>query len=162
MRILLDTNILTRLVEPGHARHREALDATRTLGLQGHTLCIVPQNLYEFWVVATRPTSGNGLGKTAAETATELAGLKSLFTLLDDTPALYPEWERLVATHAVIGKTAHDARLVAAMLVHGITHLLTFNDADFRRYTGVTVLTPAQVLATPPVIPAPPPIPPPP
>jgi predicted nucleic acid-binding protein len=80
MRILLDTNILTRLIEPGHAMHRDALDATRTLGTQGHTLCIVPQNLFEFWVVCTRPTANNGLGKTAAEAAAELSGLKSLFT----------------------------------------------------------------------------------
>ena len=50
----------------------------------------------------------------------------------------------------VIGKNAHDARLVAAMRVHGVTHLLTFNDQDFARYTGITVLTPAAVFAPPP------------
>ncbi len=29
----------------------------------------------------------------------------------------------------------HDARLTAAMLVHGLTHILTFNISDFARYT---------------------------
>ena len=70
--------------------------------------------------------------------------------LLDDIPAILPMWESLVTTHAVLGKNAHDARLVAAMLVHGVTHLLTFNDQDFRRFTAVTVLTPAAVLVPPP------------
>lgn len=143
---LLDTNILTRLVEPGHATHRAALDAVKLLAGRGHKLCIVPQNLYEFWVVSTRPTGVNGLGRTAAETAAELAQLKALFVLLDETPSVYGAWERLVAATSVAGKNAHDARLVAAMMVHGLTHLLTFNAQDFRPYAAITVMTPSEVL----------------
>ncbi len=149
MNILLDTNILTRLAEPGHAMHRQALDATAALRFQGHTLCIVPQTLYECWVVSTRPASVNGLGKTGTEAAAELASLKSLFLLLPDTAAMLSIWEQLVTTNAVLGKNAHDARLAAAMLSHGVTHLLTFNDQDFVRFAGITVLTPAAVLAPP-------------
>ncbi len=146
MSYLVDTNILTRLAEPGHPKHQQALDAVKHLVGVGHTLHIVPQNLYEFWVVCTRPTSVNGLGKTAAEAATELANLKGLFRLLDETPVLYGVWERLVAGTPVIGKNAHDARLVAAMMVHGLTHLLTFNTKDFPRYSGITAVEPANVL----------------
>jgi hypothetical protein len=29
------------------------------------------------------------------------------------------------------------------MLAHGITHLLTFNTSDFRRYTQLTLIDPA-------------------
>ena len=43
---------------------------------------------------------------------------------------------------------AHDARLVAAMSVHGINHLLTFNIADFKRYPAITVLSPNSVLSS--------------
>jgi predicted nucleic acid-binding protein len=74
-----------------------------------------------------------------------MTGLRTRFRLLDDTPAILPEWERLVVAHSVLGKNAHDARLVAAMRVHGVTHLLTFNDGDFRRFAGITVLTPASI-----------------
>lgn len=155
MRVLLDTNIQLRTVEPGHAQHQQADDAINALRAQGHTLCVVPQVLYEFWVVCTRPMSGNGLGKSAADTATELATIKAGFTVLDDSPAILPLWESLVTANAVLGKNAHDARLVAAMLVHGVTHLLTFNDQDFRRFPAITVLTPAGVLA-PPAAPPPP------
>ncbi|MCG6133823.1 MAG: hypothetical protein MET45_04030 [Nostoc sp. LLA-1] len=30
----------------------------------------------------------------------------------------------------------HDARLVAVMCVHGLTHILTFNISDFTRYSN--------------------------
>jgi predicted nucleic acid-binding protein len=146
MNCLVDTNILTRLAEPGHPMHQPALDAVKLLVHQGYKLHVVPQNLYEFWVVCTRPTSVNGLGKTAAEAVAELANIKSLFLWTDDTPAVYGVWERLVASIPVLGKNAHDARLVAAMTVHGLSHLLSFNAKDFRNYPGVTSVTPADVL----------------
>ena len=93
MNYLLDTNILTRLAEPGHAMHQTALDAVKLVARQGHKLFhIVPQNLYEFWVVCTRPINVNGLGKTAAETIVELANLKALFVCLHDTPAICGVW----------------------------------------------------------------------
>jgi predicted nucleic acid-binding protein len=146
MNYLVDTNILTRLAEPGHAMHQAALDAVKLLAAQGHKLHIVPQNVYEFWVVCTRPVSVNGMGKTAAEAVGELANLKALFLWLDETPAVFTAWEQLVTTTPVVGKNAHDARLVAAMKVHGLTHLLTFNAQDFRQYPGITAVTPADVL----------------
>src|SRR5262245_40733316 len=146
MNYLVDTNILSRLAEPGHGMHQPAVDAVKRLVSEGHKLHIVPQNLYEFWVVCTRPTVVNGLGKTAAEAATELASLKALFLLLDETLATYGVWEGLVVSTPVVGKKGHDARLVAAMMVHGLTHLLNFNAQDFRHYPGITAVTPADVL----------------
>ena len=38
-----------------------------------------------------------------------------MFHFLAETPAIYPAWEALVIRYQVIGKPAHDARLVAAM-----------------------------------------------
>lgn len=150
MNVALDTNILTRAAQPGHAMHNDALDALDALRKQGEELCIVPQNLYEFWVVATRPLTANGLGMSTMQAEAELSSIKKLFRFMNDTPAVYTEWERLVLQHAVSGKNAHDARVVAAMVVHGITHLLTFNVDDFKRFLGVVVLTPAGVLNRPP------------
>jgi predicted nucleic acid-binding protein len=148
MNVLIDTNILGRMAEPGHPHHQPALDATAALSQQGHALCLVPQVLYEFWVTATRPTAANGLGLSATEAAAELGRLKGLFTIMPDNAAIYSEWERLVILHQVTGKNAHDARIVAAMVVHGLTHLLTFNTADFARFPGVTALDPASVAAS--------------
>lgn len=43
---------------------------------------------------------------------------------------------RLLAAYPGASKQVHDANLVAAMLVHDIRCLLTFNGADFRRFAG--------------------------
>ncbi len=150
MNVLLDTNILARLAQHTHPLHATARDAVAALQQSGATLLLVPQNFYEFWVVATRPVAANGLGFSATQADAELARLEALFPLLSDTPALLAEWRRLVVAYGVLGKNGHDARLVAALLVHGLTHLLTFNVADFARFPGITVLDPA-VVATPPL-----------
>jgi predicted nucleic acid-binding protein len=153
MTTLLDTNILTRMAQPGDPMHKTAADATDELRRQGEVLCVVPQNCYEFWVAATRPTAQNGLGFTPPQAQTELARLKGLFKLLDETAAFLLQWERLVAQYQVSGKNAHDAHLVAAMMVHGISRILTFNVADFQRYQGIIVLDPRQVVTAKPPTP---------
>jgi predicted nucleic acid-binding protein len=142
MSTLLDTNLLLRSTQPTHPQWQPATDAVNALLAQGEQLCLVPQNLYEYWVVCTRPIAQNGLGMTAAEAEVKIAEHKQLFSILNDTPAILPEWERLVTQHQVLGKNAHDARLVAAMLVHGIDRILTFNTQDFQRYPGIVVLSP--------------------
>lgn len=121
MSLLLDTNILTRSAQPGHPMHTIAINAISSLRIRGEDLCIVPQNLIEFWAVATRPLTANGLAMTTAQTETELARMKSFFRLLKDNAMIHDEWEILAARHAVSGKNTYDARLVAAMNVHGIT-----------------------------------------
>jgi hypothetical protein len=86
--------------------------------------------------VYTRPANKNGLGHTAQEAGEEIRRLKAFFTLMVDTASIYDEWERLVMQYQVKGVNVHDARLTAAMLVHGLTHILTFNIEDFNRYAG--------------------------
>jgi predicted nucleic acid-binding protein len=145
MNVLVDTNIVSRMAQPGSPQYRAALGGSDALRLRGDLLYVVPQVLYEFWAVATRPLAVNGLGLTVAAVAAELTRLKVIFPLLPDNAAIFREWERLVTTYSVSGKNAHDARLVAAMAVHGLTHILTFNTADFARYPGITALDPLAV-----------------
>jgi hypothetical protein len=78
----------------------------------------------------------------------EIDQLRNFFTILGDTPAILAEWEGMVTSLGVLGKNAHDTRLVAAMKVHDISHLLTFNTKDFQRYQGITLTTPQDVRAT--------------
>jgi hypothetical protein len=109
--------------------------------------------LYESWVVCTRPKNVNGLGKTAAEAMSELVNLRALFYWLDDIPPVYGVWEHLVSSIPIIGKNGHDARFVAAMMVHGLSHLLTFNTHDFRQFPAITAVAPVDVLASGPAAP---------
>ena len=142
---MIDTSTLLRTLQVRHPDHETATHALELLAERGQSLHIVPQNLFELWVVATRPAEQNGLGMQPAAAAVELLRLKSMFILLPDIPAIYPLWESLVTHHGVIGKPAHDARLVAALQAHGLTALLTFDQSGFSRYPGIKVIHPADV-----------------
>ncbi|MGA2169309.1 MAG: type II toxin-antitoxin system VapC family toxin [Terracidiphilus sp.] len=139
MAVLLDTNILLRLAQPHHPSAPVAARALRALRANSEMLHITQQNIVEFWAVATRPTAANGLGFSTEQATAEVETLKRLFVLLAELP-LQDAWERLVADYRVSGKNAHDARLVAAMVVHGIEGILTFNAQDFLRYGEIRVL----------------------
>lgn len=145
MSFAVDTNVLLRSIDDGHVAQPIAQKGLIVLRDRGEVLLIFPQNLIEFWAVATRPVINNGLGLSIAKAEEEIISLKTLFVLLRDTPAIFSEWERVVLQYQVSGKQAHDARLVAAMIVHEVTHLLTFNTADFKRFTTITAVNPQSI-----------------
>jgi hypothetical protein len=60
--------------------------------------------------------------------------------------------------HGVQGVQGHDARLVAWMQSHGLTHVLTLNAADFARYPGITTWWDPNSSAGWPAFPAPQPM----
>ena len=143
MRVLVDTNILLRSAQPNHPLCSEAVHAVSGLFRRGDSVYFCSQNIAEFWNVATRPTEKNGLGLSIHEVVKEVASIENLLTLLPDIPAIYPEWKRIVAQHAVQGVRVHDARLVAVMSIYGLDILLTFNTTDFKRYPNLSLLHPS-------------------
>ena len=147
MKILLDTNMILRLEDTGHVQHTLARSAVDWIDANGHDAVIVPQVMYEYWVVATRPVEHNGLGLSTEKTSQAVNEWGTVFQLLRDEPGIFGQWHDLVTIHDVKGKSAHDARLVAAMKRHGLTHIVTFNKADFVRFGEIQVFTPAEVLS---------------
>ena len=144
MPALADTNVLLRVFQRTHPMHADAWRAIRILKRRGD-LFIVPQNIVELWVVATRPVERNGLGMPARTAAIQLSRFRGFLPLLADVPEVHQEWEQLVTRNGVSGKKAHDARLVASMVAHGLDTILTFNIDDFRRYAGINALHPREV-----------------
>src|SRR5207248_11532539 len=99
--ILLDTNVLTRMTRSQEPQSGVARAAIQTLRRRGERLIVVPQNLYEFWAVATRPpgappTGRNGLGMSAAQAGNWLRFFRRRFTLLPDREDLSSLWQALV------------------------------------------------------------------
>jgi len=80
MATLIDTNILLRSVQPTHAMHASAVRALARLMEQGEPLVISIQNVAEFWNVATRPASSNGLGFLLRKPATRSLSWKAFLT----------------------------------------------------------------------------------
>lgn len=145
MPVLTDTNVFLRLLQPHHPHCQAAERALDVLRLRNEILNVTSQNLVEVWAAATRPLDENGLGLSAEQAAAELDQIKRLWVLLPEVP-LHGEWERLVKAYRVAGKNTHDARLVAAMHMHGIEKILTFNIRDFVRFEDITVIDPATVV----------------
>ncbi len=144
---LVDTNILLRILHRTDPRHAMVRHAVRILRTNGHELRTTPQNFIEFWNACTRPINRNGFGLTATQTNQLLRIAERIFPLLPDSPATYPEWRRLVTDYRVSGVQVHDARLVAAMVSHHVTHILTLNTSDFERYApeGIVAVDPTTI-----------------
>ena len=144
---LVDTSLLVRQADTSSEKRLVTLAALQRLPKDGDLLRVLPQNMMEFWVVATRPHSSNGLGLSIADAEGERQRLERLFPLLPDPPDLYLRWVQLVNHFGVSGKPAHDARIVAAMLYHVLSHILTFNGRDFLRYAplGIIVVDPESI-----------------
>ena len=143
---LADTNVLLRFLHRTDPRHSIVWSAVHTLKADNQ-LRAASQNFIECWNVSTRPVIRNGFGITPQEADTLLQIAERMFPPLPDSAAVYREWRRLVVQYGVSGVQVHDAHLVATMLAHNITHILTFNTSDFARYApeGIVAVDPATV-----------------
>ena len=145
MSYLVDTNVLLRRAQPSHPLHGVAISRVATLLQKRRPLYFTPQNITEFWNVATRPGERNGMGLSQQLVLAEVADIEALFELLPDSRHIFPEWKRLVAEYGVVGSKVHDARLAAVALAYGVRHVLTFNTADFARFERLTVVHPSEI-----------------
>ena len=144
MKILLDTNVIVGLSEKG--RRQMVAQAIEKIHAQGHDMFVVPQVIYEFWVVATRPAREHGLELSTERAGQAIQNALQVFGLLHDPAEIYNTWFDLVKDKKVAGKQAHDARLAAAMAVHRLDAILTQNGRDFRRFSGITIIDPGHTV----------------
>jgi|SRR5215831_1576602 len=143
MAYLVDTNIFIRLANRNDPMRQLVLDSLRKLRSRDEILCYTPQILSEFWNVCTRPPeSRGGLGLSPEQTERKVRLIERYFVLLPDGLATFREWRTLVVSHSLVGLAVHDAKIVASMHVHSVTNLLTLNDADFKRYASINVVSP--------------------
>jgi predicted nucleic acid-binding protein len=147
--VLVDTNIFLRVKQPSSIHHAQciaALDKLRGGTEPAHTCA---QVWIEYWAVLTRPLANNGLGFAPELADADMDGIQTWFPVLPEPPDIAARWRDIVRRYGVSGRQGHDARIVAVMLAHGIENLVTLNGADFARYAGITVLTPADIASPP-------------
>jgi len=142
---LVDTNILLRITRRSDPHHQVVDNALASLAGQGTSLHFTHQNIAELWNAMTRPVTRNGFGLTVDEAEREVQAIEAGMSLLPDSEAVYREWRRIIVQYTVSGVQVHDARLAAAMYVHGVNHILTFNMTDFNRFDGLTALHPGSL-----------------
>ena len=145
MRILLDSNILIRWLESGDPLQPHVDHAIDSLIRSGALPCYTSQNLGEFWNVLTRPLDRNGFGLTPLEADRRTRTIENQIPMLPDDPRVHLVWRGLLVAHAISGVRVHDARIAAAMQVHGVKRILTLNTRDFARSPSSEAIHPEQV-----------------
>ena len=68
-----------------------------------------------------------------------LEAILKTVSVLDETVEAVEQLRSLVRKHDVRGKNIHDANVVAVMLTSGLQRLVTYNLADFKRFTEITI-----------------------
>jgi predicted nucleic acid-binding protein len=139
---LVDTNILLRMTRRSDPQHQLVDTALARLAGQGTILHYTHQNIAELWNAMTRPLARNGFGLMVGDAERQVRAIEAGMSLLPDSEAVYRQWRRIVVQYGVSGVQVHDARLAAAMYVHGVSYILTLNVSDFTRFSGVTALHP--------------------
>ena len=132
---VVDTNVLVHSTAPTSPHHARARAALARLTSQ-EPVAVTRQVLREYLAATTRPQSWSQ-AYTLAEATAETAEVARRFAVLDDGPLVWNELMTLTRRFAFGGKQVHDANIVATMLAHGETRLLTFNDTDFRRFDSL-------------------------
>jgi predicted nucleic acid-binding protein len=138
--IFVDTNVLVYSTVSGAPFRLRARRGLVQLASNSQ-LYISRQILREYLAAVTRPqTWGNAL--TLAEAIADTVIFARRFVVLEDGPQVWDQLMKLSQRFVFGGRQVHDAAIVATMRAHGISHLLTFNDADFRRFADVIELVP--------------------
>lgn len=144
---LVDSNVLLRWVKPDDHDYPLVVSAIDAILQRGAILCYTSQNVAEFWNTCTRPLDRNGYGLNPAETDRRARLFEESLRLLPDSLAVHQEWRKLLVTQNISGVQVHDARSIAAMRVHGVTRIPTFNQNDFSRYADIETVHPRTLAA---------------
>jgi len=131
----VDTNVLvyaTASSAPFRDRARVALAPLAA----SEPLSISRQILREYIAVMTRQQIW-GKALTLTEATGDAAAFVRRFSVLEDGPPVWDQLMELSRRYSFGGRQVHDANVVATMLAHGERRLLTFNEADFRRFAAL-------------------------
>lgn len=137
----LDTNIIVYASDRSSPWHQSSREKIKKLLSDGFRLFISPQILREYVSVASRSTG------TEKPTPWDLIlknykDFQTYFVLLDEGRNSVNQLRQLLSKIPAVGKQVHDANIVATMLAHNVSNLLTHNTADFSRYSKLINVIP--------------------
>lgn len=135
-RIFIDTNILIFATFANSPLNKDALAIIKNLSNSGAELVISSQVLREY---TCNMTAHNYALRAAIER--NIVRFQQM-TVLYDTPAVFQRWNLLVQQYIVSGRAVYDCNIVATMLEHGVTEILTHNVKDFTRYSALLTVIP--------------------
>jgi predicted nucleic acid-binding protein len=133
--ILVDTNILVRLADEADPDYKTTHQAIAACWRRGRKLLVADQALQEFWVVATRPVTNNGLGMSPDQTDQFLNHFARAFIRIADPPGLFDAWRSPVNAHAIRSIRSYDARFIAFVQMAKLNGFMTYNLEHFSNFS---------------------------
>ena len=131
--MFIDTNVLVRARFTGAPDHGIARAWLRGALAGTERLRISRQILREYLAVVTRPQIWSR-PLAMPDALQDVSWFVATFDLLEDGPDVTRELTTLCRGIPIGGRQIHDANIVATMAAHGEGRLVTFDQADFRRY----------------------------
>jgi toxin-antitoxin system PIN domain toxin len=140
--VAVDTNVLVYAEITSSSHHMAARECLRGLAEGPAPWAIAWPCVYEFLRVVTHPRVYHPpvpLETARADLASILASPS--LVLLAETGRHAEVLDAVLAESRATGNLIHDAHIVALCREHGVREIVT-GDADFRRFSGLTVTDP--------------------
>ena len=139
--VFIDTNVLVYATLAHSPLQQAAQQAIQTQAQAGTTLWISRQIIREYLAVLTRPQTFS-LPVPIATLINEITSFESQYQIAEDGPQVTKGLLNLITQIPTGGKQIHDANIVATMLSHSVTQILTHNIGDFNRYSSLIIVIP--------------------
>lgn len=134
-RVFVDTNILASALLPESPRYFHARGVLRRLAEADSEVWISRQVIREFLATMTRyEPIWNDVSRAALIDSGRT--LERHYCVAEDLPLVAEQLYFLLGHVPTGGKQVHDANIVATMIAYDVRSLLTYNLADFKRFSG--------------------------
>lgn len=134
-RVFVDTNILASALLPESPRYFHARGILRRLAETDAEVWISRQVIREFLATMTKyEPLWNEVSRAALIDSGRT--LESHYCVAEDLPLVAEQLYFLLGHVPTGGKQVHDANIVATMIAYDVRTLLTYNLADFKRFSS--------------------------
>ena len=130
-RVFCDTNVLLCAIDRSRPHHDRALRVLNDWPASGIDLHVSGQVLRELLAVSTRPPEVNGLGLDRRRAVQNARAIAARSTIVDEHRGVSQRLLKLLDVTDCRGKRVHDANIVATMLEHGLTKIVTDDQDGF-------------------------------
>ena len=134
-RVFVDTNILASALLPESPRYFHARGILRRLAEADAEVWISRQVIREYLATMTRyePLWNDVTRATLIDSGRTL---ERHYFVAEDLPLVAEQLYFLLGQVPTGGKQVHDANIVATMIAYDVRTLLTYNLADFKRFSS--------------------------
>jgi predicted nucleic acid-binding protein len=135
--LFLDTNILLTATDESRTHNKIARDLIASHHRIGLHFGISGQVIREYLVVATRTPNVNGLGMESADALSNVSEFSKQLLFFEESEVVSHQLQLLTRKYQLVGTHIHDANVVATLLAHGLSKLVTENPVDFSVFSEV-------------------------